>query len=82
MPSGDAQEVADIFHALAESVPPLIRSLFDLLYSPEAGTRMGEAAGGFYKQLVDSGIPADQALELTREYLAPLRTLQDLMKNR
>ena len=80
--SDDARELADVLDVVAESVPELLRSLIDLLYSPQAGARLGEATGGFYRKLVDSGLPAPQALELTRDYLAPLRSLRDLVHHR
>lgn len=73
----DAGEVREILDAVGEKVPKLIKELMGSLYSREAGTNMGQSVGAFYKELVDAGIPAKDALEMSKSYLF---SLKDVMK--
>jgi len=77
----DAKQIADLLDVVTARVPQLLRSLMDLVYSPEAGRNVGLSVGGFYKELLAAGIPAEDALKLAAEYLAPLRLLQSLALN-
>lgn len=79
MPSEDAQEVADILEAVTGSVPNLLRSVLDQLYSPEAGRRMGQAIGAFYQELTGAGLPADRTLELAENYASPFGIVRSLL---
>lgn len=71
------EDIAKILDVVGEKVPGLIKSIKDLIYSPEAGKEMGQAVGNFYKELVTSGLDAGLAAELTRDYL---RVLQNIGK--
>jgi hypothetical protein len=75
------QEIAELLDAVSDKVPKLLRSIMDLVYTPEAGRQIGQSAGSFYKELVAAGIPADRALQLAEAYLAPLKMLNNLMAN-
>ena len=79
MPSEDAQEVAEILDAVSGRVPALLRSVLDQVYSPEAGRRMGQAIGAFYRELTESGLPPERALELAENYASPLGILRSVM---
>jgi hypothetical protein len=79
VPSEDAQEIADILDAVSGRVPVLLRSVLDQLYSPEAGRRMGQAIGAFYRELVEAGIPADRALQLAEDYSSPFSMVRSVM---
>lgn len=74
----NAQEVAEILDVVTARVPALLQSLRDLLYSPEAARNMGQAVGTFYKELVNAGIPKEEAMSLTRDYLSTLKVVSDL----
>lgn len=73
------EEITQLLDALGDKVPTLLRSLMELVYSPEAGQRIGRSAGSFYKELVEAGIPEDRALQLAEAYLAPLKMLNSLV---
>lgn len=73
-----AQEVAEILDAVSARVPALLQSLRDLLYSPEAARNVGQAVGTFYKELINAGIPKEEAMSLTRDYLSTLKTVSEM----
>ncbi len=73
------QQFGEVFAVLGDKVPALLRGVIDILYSPEAGRRIGQSAGAFYKELTEAGIPPDRALQLAEAYLAPLRMLNSMV---
>ncbi len=50
------------------------------LFSAEAGQELGRAVGAFYKELVDSGIPADEALAMAKSYIGSLQGVLEQAK--
>ena len=79
MPSEDAQEVADILDAVTGRVPNLLRSILDQLYSPDAGRRMGQAIGAFYRELTEAGLPPERALQLAEDYASPFGIVRSVL---
>lgn len=79
MPSEDAQQLADVLDAVTGRVPTLLRSVLDQFYSPEAGRRMGQAVGVFYKELTEAGLPPERALELTEGYASPFSLMRSVL---
>jgi hypothetical protein len=67
-----AEDIAEIMETVSTQLPGLIRGLLDSLFSPEAAANMGKAVAEFRKSLIDGGIPEDQAMVMTREYLSTL----------
>lgn len=78
--SKDAEEVAEIFETLSTKIPTMIRGVLDSLFSPEAAANMGKAVAEFRRNLIEGGIPEDEAMEMTRQYLATLTRWSDVMK--
>jgi hypothetical protein len=73
----DARDIREILEAVSDKVPKLIKEVMGSLYSKDAGTNMGQSVGAFYKELVDSGIPAKDALDMAKSYLF---SIKDVMK--
>jgi len=67
------EEITQLIDVVGDKIPTLIKSLKDLVYSPEAGKSMGQAVGNFYQELVASGIGQELASSLTREYLSTMQ---------
>jgi hypothetical protein len=42
---------------------------------------MGKAAGAFYKELKESGMPDDIAVRMTENYISVFTNIGDIMKN-
>jgi hypothetical protein len=76
----DAEEIGAILSAVSSEVPGLIKNIIASVFSEEAGRNMGKAAGSFYKELKDSGIPAEIALRMTEDYMKTFTSLGDLIK--
>lgn len=72
------KEIGELLDDVSTKIPKLIQGIFGSLYSSEAGKNMGQAVGNFYRELVDSGIPAEEALKMAQEYML---SLKDLSKN-
>jgi len=68
------EHLGPLLDTVTEKIPALLRSIRQSIYSEEAGSELGRAAGAFYKELRDSGIAEAEAMEMTRSYL---RTMQD-----
>ena len=64
------RELKEVMEAVSETVPGLLRSINEALFKSQDPGRMGEAVADFYRHLVESGIPPDQAYRLTREYMS------------
>jgi hypothetical protein len=76
----DAEEVKEILSAVSTEVPALIKNILASVFSEEAGRSMGKAAAAFYKELTEGGIPKEQALEMTENYMQTFSGVGDLLK--
>jgi len=68
-------DLRELFSAISEQVPDLLRGLRNVLYSKEAAENMADAVSAFYKKLVDAGIPKEEAMDMARGYVLNLREL-------
>jgi len=76
----DPEKIKEILDVVSEKIPGLLKELSGLLYSPESAKQYAEAAATFYKELVKAGMTAEQAYELTSQYLSTLN-LGKMMRN-
>ena len=76
----EAEEVKEILSVVSAEIPALLRNIIASVFSEEAGRNMGKAAGAFYKELKDSGMPDGQALKMTEDYMKTFTSLGDLVK--
>lgn len=72
-----AEEIGQILDVVSQKIPHMLKSIKELIYSPESGKEMGQAVGNFYKELIASGLDAGLASELTRDYLKTLQTVSE-----
>ena len=75
MPSIPTKEIGELLEIVSQKVPKLVNDLLGTLYSEDAGARMGKAVGTFYKQLLDSGIPPEEALKMTKDYMNTVKSI-------
>lgn len=71
----DAKEIGAILDEVSLKVPKLIGGLLDSFYSAEAGKKMGQAVGNFYKELVAEGIPPEEAIKMARDYMLSIKDI-------
>jgi hypothetical protein len=76
----DAEEVKEILGVVSKEVPALIKGIVGSVFSEEAGRDMGKAAGAFYKELKESGMPDETAVKMTENYISVFTSLGDIMK--
>jgi len=69
------EDIGELLDVISQKIPHMLKSIKELIYSPEAGRDMGQAVGNFYKELVASGLDAGLAADLTRDYLKTLHTV-------
>lgn len=74
-----AKEIGEILDAVSDKIPKLISGIVNSLYSAEAGTNMGKAVGNLYKELLESGLPEDVALEMTKNYMISLKDISQFV---
>lgn len=69
------KEIGELLEIVSAKVPKLLRDLLGTLYSEEAGTSVGKAVGAFYMELVNAGIPAEEALSMTKDYMNYVKSI-------
>lgn len=76
----DAEEVEAILGVVSKELPALIKGIIGSVFSEDAGRDMGKAAGAFYKELKESGMPDEIAVRMTENYISVFTSLGDIMK--
>jgi hypothetical protein len=76
----DAEEVKAVLEVVSKQVPALIKGIVGSVFSEDAGRDMGKAAGAFYKELKESGMPDEIAVKMTENYISVFTSLGDIMK--
>jgi hypothetical protein len=66
------EEISGILEAVSKELPSLVKGILDAFFSPQAAADIGKAVSTFYKNLKEGGIPEDQALAMTKEYLGTI----------
>jgi len=69
------KEIGELLDEVSSKIPKMISGLMDTMYSAEAGKKMGQAVGGFYKELIESGIPPEEALKMSKDYMLSIKEL-------
>ena len=75
----DAEEVKAILEVVSKEIPALIKGIVGSVFSEEAGRDMGRAAGAFYKELKESGMPDEVAVKMTENYISVFTSLGDII---
>jgi hypothetical protein len=75
------EELKNILGVVSKEIPDMIKNIMGSVFSEEAGRNMGKAAGAYYKELKESGLPDDVAIKMTQEYMRTFTNLGELFKN-
>ena len=73
--ANDVKELAEMLDTVTDKLPQLINGVVSTLYSAEAGKNIGQAIGSLYKELIDSGIPEDAALDMAKSYMLSMKDI-------
>ncbi|NIO37239.1 hypothetical protein GTO27_05985 [Candidatus Bathyarchaeota archaeon] len=76
----DAEEVKAILEVVSKEVPGLIKGIMGSVFSEQAGRDMGKAAGAFYKELKESGVPDEVAVKMTEDYMKVFTNLGSIVQ--
>lgn len=74
------EDIAEIMETISTQLPGMIRGILDSLFSPEAASNMGKAIAEFRKNLIEGGIPEEEATAMAREYLSTLTNWTNVMR--
>lgn len=74
------EDIAEIFETMSAKIPGLIKGVLDSLFSPEAAANMGKSVAEFYKSLKEGGVPEQDAIAMTRDYLSTLTRWSEGLK--
>ena len=74
------EEISGILAAVSKELPGLVKGILDAFFSPQAAADMGKAVATFYKSLKEGGIPEEQALSMTKDYLGTLTKWSETLK--
>ena len=69
------KEIGELLDEVTEKMPKFMNSLMNVMFSSEAGKKMGQAVGSMYKELIEVGIPQDEALKMARDYMMTIQTV-------
>lgn len=69
------KEVGELLEIVSAKVPKLLKDLLGTLYSEEAGASIGKAVGTFYIELKNAGIPPEEALKMTKDYMNYVKSI-------
>ena len=74
------EDIAKIFDMISDKVPSMIKGIIGAFFSPEAASDMAKSVANFRKELIAGGIPEDEAMKMTREYMATLTNWREMFK--
>ena len=63
------EDIAYILDTVSDKVPSMIKGIIGAFFSPEAAKDMAKSVAEFRKTLIEGGIPEDEAMKMTREYM-------------
>jgi hypothetical protein len=69
------KEISELLDMASAKVPQLAGRLIAQIFSREAGTNMGQAVGSLYRELVEAGVPQEDALSMAKEYLLSINEM-------
>jgi len=74
------EEISAIMAAVSKEIPGLVKGVLDAFFSPQAAADIGKAVAVFYKNLKEGGIPEEQALAMTKDYLGTITKWSEALK--
>lgn len=68
----DPKKIEEILNIVSDKIPGLLKEFSGVLYSPDQAKQFGLAGATFYKELIAAGMTAEQAFELTSQYMSTM----------
>ena len=73
------EDIAYILDTVSDKVPSMIKGIIGAFFSPEAANDMAKSVAEFRKTLIEGGIPEDEAMRMTREYMQTVTNWKGMM---
>lgn len=73
------KEIGELLDEVTDKLPKLFSGLISTMYSADAGKSIGQAVGAMYKEMIDMGIPKEDALQMARDYMQGLKDVTKSM---
>ena len=77
MSTDNVNELKEVLDTVSEKIPNLIKGILETIYSPQSGKQVGETIGNLYKELINSGMPKEDAIEISKDYLKFIKEFKD-----
>jgi hypothetical protein len=74
------EEISAILAVVSKEIPNLVKGILEAFFSPGSAADIGKAVAAFYKNLKEGGIPEEQALSMTRDYLGTITKWSEALK--
>lgn len=68
----DVKQMLEFIDGVSERVPQMINRVVDSLYNEQIGKKLGKTMGACYKELVESGLSEDKAMQIIEQYMKNL----------
>lgn len=78
-PVESPEDVAYILETISDKVPTMIKNIIGAFFSPEAAKDMAKSVAEFRKTLIENGVPEDEAMQMTREYMQTVTNWKGMM---
>ena len=75
------EDIAYILDTVSDKVPSMIKGIISAFFSPEAAKDMAKSVAEFRKTLIEGGIPEDEAMKMTREYMQTVTNWKGMMND-
>ena len=73
------EDIAYILDTISDKVPIMIKGIISAFFSPEAAKDMAKSVAEFRRTLIEGGIPEDEAMRMTREYMQTVTNWKGIM---
>ena len=80
-PVESPEDIAYILDTVSDKVPTMIKGIISAFFSPEAAKDMAKSVAEFRKTLIEGGIPEDEAMKMTREYMQTVTNWKGMMND-
>ncbi|MBD3172583.1 hypothetical protein GF326_08930 [Candidatus Bathyarchaeota archaeon] len=78
-PVESPEDIAYILETVSDKVPTMIKNIIGAFFSPEAAKDMAKSVAEFRKTLIENGIPEEEAMKMTREYMQTVTNWKGMM---
>lgn len=76
----DPEELREVLGTISTELPKMIRGIMESFFSADVGSRTGKSVADFYRNLKEAGMPEQEALAMSKEYLRSFTNWTEILK--